>query len=98
MDRTYFQHVVDDIRAYPDWRFRYTNVEQLRLFLQIAQSQVDWEWSWIRIDELYRILEEVSQKRNEDKMDVDTLSPPVQCVLAQFETLTLESLARRAVS
>ncbi|KAG9087599.1 hypothetical protein FS749_002809 [Ceratobasidium sp. UAMH 11750] len=65
-------------------------VRQLRMFIEVVRSQIDWEGDWISMDELYRIIEHVSQMNDEDIMDVDNSTPlAIHNVLDHLESLSL---------
>jgi hypothetical protein len=69
------------------WHGRYVSIRQLRLFIEIARTEVDWNSAWISMDELYQIIEHVSQMDTDDSMDVDSAPLAIQDVVNRFENL-----------
>ncbi|KAG8796132.1 hypothetical protein FRC12_004329 [Ceratobasidium sp. 428] len=58
-------------RLRPNANAGYVNVRQLRLFIEAVRSQVNWDSTWVSMDELYRIIEYISQMDNNDSMELD---------------------------
>ncbi|KAG8763468.1 hypothetical protein FRC12_008530 [Ceratobasidium sp. 428] len=58
-------------RLRPNANGGYINVRQLRLFIEAVRSEVDWDSTWVSMDELYRIIEFISQMDNNDSMELD---------------------------
>ncbi|KAG8734652.1 hypothetical protein FRC10_011593, partial [Ceratobasidium sp. 414] len=84
----HIEHYANAIRARRNRRYgRYVSVRQLRMFIEAARSQIDWDSSWVSMDDLYRIIEHISQMDNEDSMDVDNAPLVIHDVLDQLENL-----------
>jgi hypothetical protein len=86
----HIEHYANVIRARRNRRHgRYISVRHLRMFIEIVRSQVNWEDAWVSMDELYRIVEHVSQMGNEDSMDLNQVLLAIHDVIDQLETLKL---------
>jgi hypothetical protein len=84
------EHYSNAIRARRNRRYgRHVSVLQLRMFIEIARSQIDWESSWVSMDDLYRIVEHISQMGDEDSMDIDNAPLIIHDVLDQLESLNI---------
>ncbi|KAG8714623.1 hypothetical protein FRC09_017418 [Ceratobasidium sp. 395] len=68
---------------------RYINVRQLRLFIEIAREQVDWESAWINVEILEQIIAHISQMPDDTEMDLDTSPSMINQVIHQLENLGL---------
>ncbi|KAG8714876.1 hypothetical protein FRC08_011306 [Ceratobasidium sp. 394] len=81
---------VNAIRARRVRRYgRYISVRQLRMFIEVARSQIDWDSTWVTLDELYEIIELVAQMDNEDSMDVDNAPLAIQDVVDRLGNLNM---------
>ncbi|KAG8741000.1 hypothetical protein FRC10_003459 [Ceratobasidium sp. 414] len=86
----HIEHYCNAIRARREQRYgRYISVRQLRVFIEIARSQIDWDSAWVSMDDLYRIVEYVSQMDNEESMDIDTVPLAIHDVLNRLENLSM---------
>ncbi|KAG8775112.1 hypothetical protein FRC12_001666 [Ceratobasidium sp. 428] len=78
------------IRAHTRCRFgRYVNIRQLRLFIEIARQDIDWNNLWVSMELLENIIAHIAQMRDEDDMEVDTQPSPIQQVINGLENLGL---------
>ncbi|KAG8726949.1 hypothetical protein FRC10_006607, partial [Ceratobasidium sp. 414] len=86
----HIKHYCNAIHVRHEWRYgRYISVRQLRMFIEIARLQIDWDSTWVSMDDLYRIVEYVSQMDNEESMDIDTVPLAIHNILNRLENLSM---------
>ncbi|KAG8795097.1 hypothetical protein FRC12_017889 [Ceratobasidium sp. 428] len=62
------------------------------MFLELARAKIDWESSWIPVNDLYAILNQILQKNDDDSMDLDDLPGALQNVVSRLEMLTISPI------
>jgi hypothetical protein len=86
----HIEHYSNIIRARRNRRSgRYVSVHMLHMFIEIAWSQLDWDSLYVSMDDLYRIIDHISQMGDEESMDVDAAPPAIYDVLDQSENLDI---------
>ncbi|KAG9125040.1 hypothetical protein FRC07_009214 [Ceratobasidium sp. 392] len=67
------EEVVYELRLIRNRRHGSIKAGQLRMFIEVARAQIDWNVSWIDIDDLYCLIEEISQKPDNEEIDVQAM-------------------------
>ncbi|KAG8725151.1 hypothetical protein FRC09_007140 [Ceratobasidium sp. 395] len=67
----------------------YLMVRQLRLFIEIARAEVDWDSPWVSMDQLYRIIQFIAQMDGSDYMDLDASPLAIRHLAHRFEHLSI---------